>query len=1072
MNSIELLNDKKELNNVKDILKDTLQADPKALERLDSMNLDMNAIRLALSFLQNNPNLSDKEKNELTLNSWRIGYRSEPPSPEEFLTEKYLGPVATHTYDRIKKNFLEFTNPLSNKRNLILYPHIGYGKLSSYDSPVFTASGPVKMKDIKIGDKICNSYGGESTVLNKIDFPGEIIYKCTFNDGRSCLVGGNHNWLTHTTRNHLIYNKSTKNYDRDTIGAPCWKVLTTNQIIEDLEKHPKHRYKMPLAKPVYHKKRNHIISPYALGAYLGDGSYGKTSSAVVGDDYEIHERMQRENSSICHIKNLEEKKEQGKSTVKYSTVFNPKFRKEINRLGLAGCKSNAKFIPDEYLYDSIDNRIALLQGLMDTDGTVMNTGIKARNSNRMPCPSFWTSSKELAENIMTLIRGLGGLCRFHFSEKGKTNATKNYDAYIIYFNFPENRFPIFYLKRKQHWIDGVYNRNLDYRQKRKPQYLILKSIEKTNLKGGMCIEVDSEDHCYLTDEYIVTHNSYLSTMIALYFTLRMSLMRDPWKMFGLNPTSQICTFLCSYSLKKSSELLLDPFMSMLENSNMFQRVKTREKMAKAIEDYEHMENIDVIYYTTASDTADLVFTGGTSIKTISNPQGLLGNSCNGVIFSELSFFTLAGKSSDYIMELYNKGKQRVESRFHNAYGSFTILDSSPNSLDNAIDHYINFDASKDSSNMIVRGGMWETMPENYDFSKTFKVYIGGQGNPPKILEEGDPLLENSENNPKIIEIPESEKQFFKDDLINSLKDRAGIPSGSANSLIYDYDKIESIFNNGLRNMYEDIHAPAEMNPDGLIWNQIKDQFFKYRAGEYEFYYKPRIPRCVAVDQSYATDMMGISMGHVERYLDTGELIYVVDFTIAISPQKDSKSNLESIRRFIEDLKYKGHINIAAVGFDSFESQTTIQNLEREGFNVKKVSADKSMDPYLNMVALINSGRLAVGRNIFLKNNLKSLNVVGGGTGKGKTKKLKIDHDDSREVIKISSDHKWETSPLGMYSKDISDSMVDMIELCRAEFPIAEEQWWGPVKQEDFTGEKEKTNALNKLNNLFNKMGIK
>lgn len=453
---------------------------------------------------------------------------------------------------------------------------------------------------------------------------------------------------------------------------------------------------------------------------------------------------------------------------------------------------------------------------------------------------------------------------------------------------------------------------------------------------------------------------------------------------------------------------------------------------------------------------------------VSNPEGLFALD-NGLI---------THNSYDYVMRMWNDCIGRVNSRMKGNYFGRVILDSSPNDLNNPIDHYVCYDAPRDPSAYIVKGAMWEWNPEEYDFSEAFKIYLGGQGNPPRILEEGDALLE-SENNPKIIEVPMWRKndsvpmiRYFKDDLVKSIKDMAGIPSGSANSLIYDYDKIEAIFNNGLRNMYEDIHAPAEMNPDGLIWNQIKDQFFKYRAGEYEFYYKPRIPRCVAVDQSYATDMMGISMGHVERYLDTGELIYVVDFTIAISPQKDSKSNLESVRKFIEDLKYKGHINIAAVGFDSFESQTTIQNLEREGFNVKKVSADKSMDPYLNMVALINSGRLAVGRNIFLKNNLKSLNVVGGGTGKGKTKKLKIDHDDSREVIKISSDHKWETSPLGMYSKDISDSMVDMIELCRSEFPIAEEQWWGPVKQEDFTGEKEKASALNKLNNLFNKMGIK
>ena len=681
MNTNELLNNKKELNNVKDILKDTLQADPKALERLDNMNLDMDAIKTALTFLYNNPKISEKERNELLTESWRVNFRDRPPSPEEFLSEKYLGSVATHTYDRIKKRFLEFTDPTTKYRNLILYPHVGWGK------------------------------------------------------------------------------------------------------------------------------------------------------------------------------------------------------------------------------------------------------------------------------------------------------------------------------------------------------------------------------------------SYLSVLITLYFTTYISLMRNPWKFYGLNPSSIIV------------ELLLEPFNNILEAAPYFEKVRTREKMAEAIEEYERKESVDKIYYTTASPTSELSFTGGSNIKLVSNPQGLLGVSCVGICFSELAFFTQAGKSSEYIMELYNKGKQRVESRFHNVYSSYTILDSSPNSLDNAIDQYINYDAPKDPSNMIIRGAMWETMPENYDLSKTFKVYTGGQGNPPRILENGDLLLE-VKNNPKIIEVPESERQFFIDDITDALKDRAGIPSGSANSLIYDYDKIEAIFNNGLRNMYEDIHAPAEMNPDGLIWNQIKDTFFKYRAGEYEFYYKPRIPRCVAVDQSYATDMMGISMGHVERYLDTGELIYVVDFTIAISPQKDSKSNLEAIRSFIRDLKYKGHLNIAVVGFDSFESQTTIQNLEREGFNVKKVSTDKSMDPYLNMLALINSGRIAVGRNIFLKNNLKSLNVVGGSTGKGRTKKLKIDHDDSREVIKVSGDHKWETSPLGMYSKDISDSMVDMIELCRSEFPIAEEQWWGPIKQEDFSSGKEREIAEKKLNSFLSKMGIK
>ena len=1068
MNEQELINNKKELANVKDILKDTLQADPEALKRLDSMNLDMNAIKTALDFLRNNPHLSDKDKNELVLNSWRVNFRDRPPSPEEFLTEKYLGPVATHTYDRIKERFLKFTDPTAKYRNLILYPHVGWGKLSAYNEPVFTPFGPVKMKDIRIGDEVCNSYGGISKVTGKVDFPDEEIYKVTFNDGRSCLVGGNHNWKAFFSTNTEFWNKEKKIYETK-LAEPCWKIVTTNQIIEDLEKNPKHIWKFPLAKPVNHLEKNHIIPPYTLGAFLGDGSCVRGNANLNGNDLPILERIKEEAEDYKFIIRTKENQStiyQG-SFIREDNTSKNKFIEELERLGLRGKKCNDKFIPEEYLYDSIENRIALLQGLMDTDGTLENNGPK---STHRPKPSFWTTSSQLSKDVALLVRGLGGFARIYKCEKGKAGAA-NYDAFIVNFHFPEKYFDVFSLERKQKPLTEEYNRVRGYKEKRKPQYLVLKSVEKTDLKGGQCIEVDTEDHCYVTSDYIVTHNSYLSVLITLYFTTYISLMRNPWKFYGLNPSSIIVQFLCSYSLKKSSELLLEPFNNILEAAPYFEKVRTREKMAEAIEEYEHKESVDKIYYTTASPTSELSFTGGSNIKLVSNPQGLLGVSCIGICFSELAFFTQAGKSSEYIMELYNKGKQRVESRFHNVYSSYTILDSSPNSLDNAIDQYINYDAPKDSSNMIVRGAMWETMPENYDFSETFKVYTGGQGNPPRILEEGDPLLE-IKNSPKIITVPESEHQFFKDDIANALKDRAGIPSGSANSLIYDYTRLESIFNNGLRNMYEDIHAPAELNPNELIWNQIKDTFFKYRAGQFEYYYKPKAPRCIAVDQSTTTDMTGISMVHAERYLDTGELIYVVDFTIAISPEKDSKVNLEAIRCFIKDLRDKGNIRIEAVGFDSFESATTLQNLERDGFNVKKVSTDKSMDPYMNMLALINSGRLAVGRNIFLKNNIKSLNVVGGSTGKGKTKKLKIDHDDSREVIKVSGDHKWETSPLGMYSKDISDSMVDAIELCRVEFPIVEEQWRGPVKREDFSYEKEKEKAQSNLNNFLNKFGLR
>ena len=131
------------------------------------------------------------------------------------------------------------------------------------------------------------------------------------------------------------------------------------------------------------------------------------------------------------------------------------------------------------------------------------------------------------------------------------------------------------------------------------------------------------------------------------------------------------------------------------------------------------------------------------------------------------------------------------------------------------------------------------------------------------------------------------------------------------------------------------------------------------------------------------------------------------------------------------------MNISAVGFDQFQSEVTMQNLKREGFVVDRISSDRTMDPYMNLSALMSAGRVAVGRNVFLKNNLKSLEFTRSKRG-GKSK---IDHDSSKAGVTFSSDESWETSPLGMYAKDVSDAVVGVVELCRRYFKTSEEVWW-------------------------------
>lgn len=1035
MNSNELINNPKDLNNAADLYKDLAAGDPYALKMFEGLDLDLNAIKTALNFIVQRDGLTEQEKANLIKDSWRINFRDKPPTPEEFLTEKYLGPTAKTIYPRIRDVFLQFMDPTQRARNLVLYPHIGWGKLLLNTCIIYTYEGPKLVKDIKVGDVICTPNGKTANVINKQNYPDAPIYKVTFSDGRTSYTGGPHFWKAAHNHNTRKWNPEKKVYDKCK-PEPCWKIITTEKILEDIKEYPNHRWFIPLTNPVTHNKRDHIIDPYTLGVLLGDGYFGEKQVTLVGDDLEI---FQEAVSLKGELKTPMKKQ-------KYTTNYRKSSKEilpEISRLGLARCVSYSKFIPDEYLYDSIENRIALLQGLMDTDGTVEDVGPKAKASNRRAHPSFWTTSEKLKDNILTLIYGLGGIARWSKRSK-EGSGVKNKDAYVIYFNFPENNFPIFRLERKQKYLDEEYKREKKYKEKRKPQVLHIKSIEKTDLKGGACIETDDAEHLFLTDDYIVTHNSFLSTMIMLYITVNVSLMRDPYKYFGLSPATLLAQVLISYSIKKSRELLLAPYLNIMSASPYFEKVNRKDTMKELRAEYDKRPTVDKLYYTTADPDSELMLDSGVAIKVASSVQALLGLSAICSVLSELSYFRDAGKSDDYILRIYNDTKGRIYSRMKGNYYGVSILDSSPNSLTSPLESWIWYEASKDPNYYVVKGSVWQWNPKEYeqDFKNhdTFKIFTGGKGQPPRILDPLDPMLQDpTADKSKIIEVPSKGpdgklRSYFEDDLIKSLKDFGGIPAGAADSLITDYNIIEDMFDNNLRNIYLNISAPASASPKELIWSQIRDTFFINKAGRYEYYYLPYLSRCISVDQSEVTDVTSISMAHVERDRDSDELIYVVDFTIAIVPSKE-RVNLAAIEEFIRDLRSKGNINITKVSFDRFQSAVTVQNLKRDKFEVENLSVDRTTGPYLNLISLMNRRKIVVGKNIFLKNNLKSLYIV----HRAKSEGVKIDHDSSAAQV-LAGDSNWDSSYIGYYGKDVSDSVAAVVELCSKEYPVAQVNW--------------------------------
>jgi len=990
------------------IIYDLIQGDTKLWSRLEG--LDLEKIQRALDLIVNNEKLPEATKLDLISNSWRITYKQKPPTISEFLNDpKYLGRLQEHIYPRVKNVLTNFFDESKPYRNLIMYFSIGWGKEGRLDTKIFTPNGYKLMGEIKIGDIVSTPDGKTSRVIGIFPQGVKDIYEVTFKDGRKTWVGAEHLWKVTNCLWVQEWSKEKKKYI--SVQKTSWQIKTTRELMKSglywiHSGAPK--WKIPLTSPVYHEKKEHYISPYFLGALLGDGCVSNTKHVVqfTNSDKEIIDNMILEcpaNHSISPQKN----------PIQFTIIGKGNIKKELDRLQLLGKKSGTKFIPQEYLFDSVENRIALLQGLMDTDGTV----------DRRGSIGFSTTSVQLKDDICFLVRGLGGLASWkpHMRKNRICNT-----EYNIFIQFPNNNFSIFRLKRKQERVNANFNR---VRKRRNTQNLSILSIEKIDPAEAQCILLDSTEHLYLTDDYIVTHNSTAVSLINLYTMMNLALMRNPKKYFNLAPTSTLCFLYCSYNLKKSAEVLLEPTRNILESSEFFERVRTKEDMIKKEQEYqENNGEINRIFWTTSSiqGVSAIQFSNNLHLKLASTPSQILGLTIVLGSFTEISFFFENGKSPEYVMRFFNDMKSRVESRMKGNYWGRTILDSSPNDANSPIDHYCMYEAQKDPLNYIVKGGRYEWAPEDFkNIDDRFPIFRGGEGKPPVILNSTEGYEPDD-----LIWVPKELYQFYHDDLIKSLKDISGIPQGNLDKIFHDYSKIENIFIDKMRTIEMAIKADAKVSPYGLIWNQVKNTFFNKVGDSYRFYYKPTLPRCFHIDQSITGDMTGIAFSHIERknvenFNIERDLVYVVDMIIPVHPF-GGRINLEAIAEFIIDCQTKGGLGVIKGSFDIFQSEASIQHLERYGIETEHLSVDDTMDPYLFLFNLIEQGNLKCGKNIFLKNNLKSLRI----TQTPRSKKLKIDHT-SGDIVNPSSnmDINWSTSLLGLNAKDISDCVCGSIYNC-------------------------------------------
>jgi phosphate starvation-inducible protein PhoH and related proteins len=368
------------------------------------------------------------------------------------------------------------------------------GRSQPYSSRVLTPSGFRPMGSLAVGDLVIGSDGCPTPVLGVYPQGRREVFRVRAQDGASTLCCGEHLWAVATR-------------DDRRRGKPL-RVVETREMIGQLRKAHYHRFELPLiSRPVAFLPREVPLDPYALGLLLGDGSLSVKLTGFTTADPELIVALEQ---SINGIELRRRSKFDyylrhtgGGQGLK---VANPVLT-TLRELDLAGTRSTTKFVPEPYLYNSASVRLALLQGLLDTDGgPVTQEGRTCR-------VQYTTTSPRLRDDVVFLVRSLGGVAywrtrpaagRAPGNARGRDVHHRS-DAYILDIRLPDGVEP-FRLSRK--W--ATYRLSCAGRPMR-----FIDRIEPAGEAETLCIQVAAADSLYVTDDFLVTHNTLNDSFIVL-----------------------------------------------------------------------------------------------------------------------------------------------------------------------------------------------------------------------------------------------------------------------------------------------------------------------------------------------------------------------------------------------------------------------------------------------------------------------------------------------------------------------------------------------------------------------------
>jgi deoxycytidine triphosphate deaminase len=403
-----------------------------------------------------------------------IDVRNPQPDLTELLTIENDEPFVLHPGEFVLGQTLEWTE-LPNDLVARLE-----GKALALDTPIPTPTGWRTMGELGVGEYVFDEDGAPIRILAATEpMLGRPCRGVQFSDGTHVVADADHQWITS--------DKNDRRYGRTRV-----QVRTTDQIARTLQVGEEWNHHVPLAGPVQYPSRADLaIEPYTLGAWLGDGT--TTKAEITCFDEEILEQISGDGFTVRPVHYAPRLYRVGgvghsrdERTGRYER--NGSLSSRLRNLGLLGWK----FIPASYLEAGVAQRLALLQGLMDTDGFIDDVAGRCE---------FTSTNEDLADGFVELAASLGFRPVKSFG-RATLNGIDHGPKYRVKFT-PDR--PVFRVTRKlqrQKSADAPFHR-----------FRAITDVREVEPVPVRCIQVASPRGVFLaTRSFIPTHNSSLGRL--------------------------------------------------------------------------------------------------------------------------------------------------------------------------------------------------------------------------------------------------------------------------------------------------------------------------------------------------------------------------------------------------------------------------------------------------------------------------------------------------------------------------------------------------------------------------------